>query len=239
MNIIAEIFQVAGAVIISLGGAGAVLWGLSSFLSRVWANRILEQDRAKYVAQFERLKNDYQRDLERLKGELETERQKLQVHLDRAVYVHRVQFEKEFAALSEIWKCIAELRAVFEALSMRSRDAAGDAEYMKRIDDLVNPKFYAFLNAVDQQSPFFPENIVRACSEAINGVRVEIKLAVTESPRDVDDYFRVRREARQTLEARANNISDVIRARLASLVVLEQDDEAPRQLNPTPIVPTR
>jgi hypothetical protein len=34
-----EIFQVAGAVLASIGGAGALLWGLSSVLARVWGVR--------------------------------------------------------------------------------------------------------------------------------------------------------------------------------------------------------
>ncbi len=224
MNAITQIFQIAGAAILSLGGAGAVLWGLSSFLARVWASRILEQDRAKYVIEIEKLKNDYQRDLERLKGELEFERQRVQAQLDRTVYVHRVQFEKEFSALSEIWLRIAELRAVFEALATRSRDAAGDAAFQERITELVSPKFYALLNTVDQQSPFYPQNVFVACSEAINAVRIEITLATTENPRDSPDYFRMRRESRQNFEARATAISDLIRARLATLVVLKDTD---------------
>jgi len=68
-----------------------------------------------------------------LKAELQTERQRLQAYLDRTVYVHRVQFEKECAALSEIWKTIAELRSVFEALAQRGREAEHDAEYETRI----------------------------------------------------------------------------------------------------------
>lgn len=221
MNTLAEVFELAGAVILSLGGAGVVLWGLSGFLAKIWTNRLLEQDRARYAEQLDKLKNDYQRDLERLKNDLETHRQRLQAHLDRTVHIHRAQFEKEFGALSEIWQRIAELRAVFEALGLRSRDAAQDAEYLRQVTELVVPKFYALVNSVDQQSPFYPQNILDACSEAITAVRVELNLAQTENPRDAPDYFRLRREARHDFEARARNISDLIRTRLASLVVVE------------------
>ena len=42
------VFQLAGAIIASIGGAAAVLWGLSSFLAKVWVNRLLERDRLRY-----------------------------------------------------------------------------------------------------------------------------------------------------------------------------------------------
>jgi hypothetical protein len=107
---------------------------------------------------------------------LQVERQRLQAHLDRSVYVHRVQFEKEFAALSEIWKTIAELRAVFERLTQRRREAEHDGECGDRVRTVVQPKFFTFLNAVDQQSPFYPEDIYRACSEAIRSMRCSTRL---------------------------------------------------------------
>jgi hypothetical protein len=46
-----HIFDVAAAVIVSLGGGAALVWGLSTVLGNVWAARILEQDRLKYGAQ--------------------------------------------------------------------------------------------------------------------------------------------------------------------------------------------
>jgi hypothetical protein len=54
----------------------------------VWANRILEQDRRRYAEEIERVKN-----------ELERTSKRLQAELDKAVHVHRVQFETEFKAL--------------------------------------------------------------------------------------------------------------------------------------------
>jgi hypothetical protein len=51
-----DIFKVAGAIVLSIGGAGVVLFALSGFLAKVWANRILEGDRARYSAEMEHLK---------------------------------------------------------------------------------------------------------------------------------------------------------------------------------------
>jgi len=39
-----EIFEISGAILASVGGASVVIFGLSSFLAKVWASRILESD---------------------------------------------------------------------------------------------------------------------------------------------------------------------------------------------------
>lgn len=38
-------FKLAGAVLFSIGSAGAIIFALSSWLGKVWANRILERER--------------------------------------------------------------------------------------------------------------------------------------------------------------------------------------------------
>ncbi len=55
-----EILQLAAAILASIGSAGAIFLGLSSWLGKIWANRILESDRAKYQKEIEELKNKYQ-----------------------------------------------------------------------------------------------------------------------------------------------------------------------------------
>ena len=39
-----DVFQIASAVLLSLGTGGAIVVGLSSWLGKVWASRILEKD---------------------------------------------------------------------------------------------------------------------------------------------------------------------------------------------------
>ncbi len=53
-----QIWSVAFAVLVSLGGGAAIVFGMSSWLGKVWANRILEGEKAKYQAEFARLKSD-------------------------------------------------------------------------------------------------------------------------------------------------------------------------------------
>jgi hypothetical protein len=55
MNLL-EITQIGGAILISCGGAGAIMMGLSSWLGKVWAKRILESDRNKYSLAMESIR---------------------------------------------------------------------------------------------------------------------------------------------------------------------------------------
>jgi len=56
-----EIFEVAGAILVSLGGGAAILLGLSSWLGKVWINRLLEAEKARHAEQLERLRAEFLR----------------------------------------------------------------------------------------------------------------------------------------------------------------------------------
>ena len=51
-----DVLKIISASLASVGGAGTIIWALSSWLGKVWASRILEADRAKYQAQLEVIK---------------------------------------------------------------------------------------------------------------------------------------------------------------------------------------
>ena len=67
-------------------GAVAIIAALSAWLSKVWANRILQKDRIKYETQMNTL----------LEG--------LRTQSGKALFVHRLQFEKEFEVYLGLWK---------------------------------------------------------------------------------------------------------------------------------------
>lgn len=53
-----DIWEIAGAIITSLGGGALIIGAFSTWLGKVWAARILESDRAKYQAEIELIKSD-------------------------------------------------------------------------------------------------------------------------------------------------------------------------------------
>ena len=64
---------------------GTIIFGLSSWLGKVWAERIMQKDRLKYETEMEML----------LQG--------LRTNDSKMLYVHKLQFEKEFEIYKELW----------------------------------------------------------------------------------------------------------------------------------------
>ncbi len=58
-----EIWSISAAVLTSIGGGGVLVLFMSSWLGKVWANRILEGDKAKYQKEFAELKAELDRRL--------------------------------------------------------------------------------------------------------------------------------------------------------------------------------
>jgi hypothetical protein len=81
-----DIFSLAAAFIASLGGGAFLVFAFSSWLGKVWANRILEGDKAKYANALEDLKTRYLQDTEKYKTSLK-----------KSEFI----FEKEYQAASE------------------------------------------------------------------------------------------------------------------------------------------
>ncbi len=89
---VSEIFQVSVAIIGSVGGAAVIIFSLSSWLGKVWANRILEEDKLKYSTEFEIIRNKLQS---------ESEKQNLMFSL---------YFEGQFKLYNNLWVSLSELQ---------------------------------------------------------------------------------------------------------------------------------
>ncbi len=93
-----EIFKVSGAILASVGGAAAIIFALSSWLGKVWANRILEKDKLAYSSELERIKN-----------QLRTDAEKQQ-------FIFYLYFEGQFKLYNDLWVSISELQSEVEKL---------------------------------------------------------------------------------------------------------------------------
>ena len=78
-----EVIQVAAAILLSLGGGGIIVFGLSSWLGKVWAERILSSEKARFEREMAALQNELR---------LNAEKQLADVH--SALAVHRETFLK-------------------------------------------------------------------------------------------------------------------------------------------------
>lgn len=203
------VIEVAAAILVSLGGAGAIIIWAASWLGKVWANRILESDRRKYGEE-----------LERVRSELETSRRLLQAELDKAIHVHRVQFETEFRVLADIWAKLAVLRSAMGALrpTMDVVDPDEDSDdRLKRRFGAFEAARHDFMRSVDDQSPFYPEDIFRELSGALTIANRESISVSLGKPEKITDWFKEGAANFSAFKKSAETVSSLIRQRLESL----------------------
>jgi hypothetical protein len=94
---IRELFETAFAVLISLGGGGAIVVALSAWLGKIWAERLMERERLAHDKELEHLRTEllarHTAQLEHFKAELEIAKTKLlAAHHDKvALYRHALE----------------------------------------------------------------------------------------------------------------------------------------------------
>jgi hypothetical protein len=95
-------FQLATAVIVSLGGGAGIVFGLSNYLGKLWADRAIEKEKHKYAEI-----------LQTAKGELDKATNRFQVELDSLSLAHKLRMTEEFSHLGQLWKYMAILSYSF------------------------------------------------------------------------------------------------------------------------------
>lgn len=86
-----EVWDIVSAILVSLGGGAAIIFGFSSWLGKLWADRIMRKDKAKY-----------DKELEEIKDKLQTEREKQKL-------IFSLYFEGQFKIYNELWVALIEL----------------------------------------------------------------------------------------------------------------------------------
>jgi hypothetical protein len=138
-----NIAKVVFCLLSSVSVGGATIFGLSSWLGKVWANRLMEQEKAKYALELEDLKADLQRKSDFAS---QTLREKLALYKEAALPVidliveahfnteldaERVEFEKKrlatiallgmFAPQSVVWAQDAMIAYLHRCLEQKQQ----------------------------------------------------------------------------------------------------------------------
>lgn len=101
---IKEIVAISGTILAFLGGGVAIVFAFSNWLGKVWANRLIEKERAEHNKELEPLKSKFLK---------ETESYKIKVKKSELL------FEKQFEAASEF---VAFFRSLSPAYSFPNMD---------------------------------------------------------------------------------------------------------------------
>ncbi|EPQ8526761.1 hypothetical protein [Vibrio vulnificus] len=81
-----ELLEIAGVTLGALGGGAGIIFGFSNWLGKIWANRLMEKEKAEHARELESLRNRLTQDTESYK-----------VKLKKSEFI----FEKEYEAASE------------------------------------------------------------------------------------------------------------------------------------------
>jgi hypothetical protein len=182
---------------------------LSSWLGKVWATRLMDRERARYAS-----------DLERLKSSLESSNRQLQAELEKTIFVTRVHFETEFKALADIWRHLA--RAAMEnlrtAVDAISPGETKESRLTARLDIFGNA-ITPFIDAVDQQSPFYPIEIYNQLDSLVRLIKSEGTDIAHSQDAFTPEWFKRGRENYRDFLAGVQSVSTLIRERISSLSV--------------------
>ncbi len=146
-----NLLNIITATVLSIGGTTLVVLGLSSWLGKVWANRILLQDKNKYEKEMEALKANNTRDLQQIKamGDLQLEqiKQILQRELATREIFHQISketykriFDNKIATYTELLRVKSEyLKTIHEDEQFESEDYPPRVyyEYFRKIQKLI------------------------------------------------------------------------------------------------------
>lgn len=104
-----EIFKVAAAIIASIGGAGVIIFGLSSYLGRVWSERLMRKERHRFEEQLSKLKEELRRESEAQLSHLKTNHD---IYKETHLKEHGEKIEIYQAAIDIMAELISKLQAV-------------------------------------------------------------------------------------------------------------------------------
>jgi hypothetical protein len=208
-----DVFAVSAAVIGSLGGGAVLVTGLSGWLGRVWADRLMQDNIAKH-----------NRELEEIKSKFEAVNQRLQAELDKTLHVHHLHFETEFKALTDIWAKLSGLRTALAASTPTNIVETTKDQRLELLSPLVSAisdANYTFKRAVDEQSPFYSGKIFQKLQELLLMVAPEVSQLEKDFSQKEDaavyNWFVFGPTLLEKVCEFADQISALIRARLERL----------------------
>lgn len=202
-----EILQISATILLSLGGAGAIILACSTWLGKVWANRIMEKEKAQYILELENIKNT------------------LQGQREKGLYIHRVQFEKEFEIYQEIWQSLVpayeDVIALRPMLDRIDPQQSEEERISTRLDAFAK-SFEPFRKIVHKHKPFYAPDVFSTLQKLITLFYHE---ALEYKQKDIKkpvEYWTSQKEYRDKIEKAIDECCEAIRIRIDSSKIIKE-----------------
>jgi hypothetical protein len=124
-----QLLSIAWKVIASVGGIGAIIVGLSSWVGKIIGENVYLRTQAKYDKEIEKLKGQSAVEIERLRAEVAESQESLKSALSALSAGYSLSHEKVREALALLWNKVVEVRQ-FSSPYLRLYAAAGDDRKM-------------------------------------------------------------------------------------------------------------
>jgi hypothetical protein len=111
---LSEIATIGASIIASLGGGAAIVFGLSNWLGKVWAERLMQKERQEYAIQLEHLRSSLklasEEQLASLRSQLDIAKETyVREHLDR-VMIYRGAIDPIVGIIAKIQMILLQRR---------------------------------------------------------------------------------------------------------------------------------
>lgn len=178
----------------------------------------------------QRLRNQQDMALARLKADQDAEVKRLQAAVDRTVFVHRVQFETEFAAMKAVWEKVMATRGTMASLRPTFSTAPENEtkeEALKRF--FVRRKAFQealgeLKDVVFNSEPFISETLYRELFDKLLLAASAEDLSVKVHKPGEPDWFETGEKNLGNFMLSANSVGNLIRLRIASLAVMPESN---------------
>lgn len=154
-----DIFALFGKIVVSVGGAGLIIIGLSSWIGKIWADKLMETQRKQNQKEIEKFKSELHKELELLKAKNE-----------KMNYITKTQFDAEFKMYQELSGACFLMFLDNSFLFPKGMDSLpiNEAErldvykdrYKKAIDSMVD-----YQNKLAKYAPFIKEDLYKLFEE--------------------------------------------------------------------------
>ena len=186
-----DILKIVSGVIVALGGGGFIVAGLSSWLGKVWANRLMAEEKAKYEKELERLAKQ----------------------LERKNYVSKVRFDAEFAIYQELSKVFFDVVVAqndlftYYQLDVTLPDKAAQQELCKKRYETARLAYNSAIASLHKNSPFIDKDFF----ECFNDILRDIKRQLFNYPSFyvADDAAETKRECKKLFDECSQKTNEI------------------------------
>lgn len=183
-----EVLAVGASIIASLGGAGIIIFALSGWLGKVWAERVMETERAAHAARLEELRAElYQKnqaEIESIKADLTSNNHRKLTSFHERLAIYKVVVDMFAEFLFDIQAHFISDRQIpishekiieFEKLRMRTFGYLA----LLASQDVINAHeklVELILNVLEGGADFSWADIRNGCMNLINSSRKDLGL---------------------------------------------------------------